>query len=624
MNKLGRLQALHLSSRATRNSPIRLEVIVRSHLKLVLFALALLPFAAQSTTLRAAEKAIVLGRAASTQSVTFSVYLPLQNRDDLEQLLTNLNDPDSPDYHKWLTPQEFDARFALNPSSVQSIQQQLSTFGLTSTLLSPHHLQVTGPAAAAEKALGTVLHNAKYKSGKTTIVAVSPLSPASSLVTADAVVTGFSGMIRMRAHTVHGDTPQNRYSSAGPYWFDDLKQAYSYPSYKVYDGKGSTIGILMTGGFNPADMDLYFGHEKLATPKFSEVDIDGGAPFDPNNSFETHLDMQQTGGMAPKAKIILYNIPDLSDASFIDGLLKILEDNKADVVNMSFGGAEIFYTPAYNGGTDFTFLLRAEDDLFAQGNAQGITFVASSGDSGALSAVPLACLEPDATSTCGNFVASAEFPASSPHVTGVGGTNLATTFNANNLNSVYISEEAFADPLALDIFYGTPATGGVFGSGGGDSIVFHKPQFQKLVKTGSGHFRAVPDLSLHMGGCPQGSLSCSPDDSSDIAVIGGEAFEAVGTSASAVDFTGLTALAVQRFGTRLGNENQYIYSLAVAQSSGFGLKVFRTGIPGFNGLFSTTPNGYNRVLGNGTLKGTEFLLAPLIPTAGVPQTPSNP
>jgi subtilase family serine protease len=597
---------------------------MRSHLKLVLFALALLPFAAQSTTLRAAEKAIVLGRAASTQSVTFSVYLPLQNRDDLEQLLTNLNDPDSPDYHKWLTPQEFDARFALNPSSVQSIQQQLSTFGLTSTLLSPHHLQVTGPAAAAEKALGTVLHNAKYKSGKTTIVAVSPLSPASSLVTADAVVTGFSGMIRMRAHTVHGDTPQNRYSSAGPYWFDDLKQAYSYPSYKVYDGKGSTIGILMTGGFNPADMDLYFGHEKLATPKFSEVDIDGGAPFDPNNSFETHLDMQQTGGMAPKAKIILYNIPDLSDASFIDGLLKILEDNKADVVNMSFGGAEIFYTPAYNGGTDFTFLLRAEDDLFAQGNAQGITFVASSGDSGALSAVPLACLEPDATSTCGNFIASAEFPASSPHVTGVGGTNLATTFNANNLNSVYISEEAFADPLALDIFYGTPATGGVFGSGGGDSIVFHKPQFQKLVKTGSGHFRAVPDLSLHMGGCPQGSLSCSPDDSSDIAVIGGEAFEAVGTSASAVDFTGLTALAVQRFGTRLGNENQYIYSLAVAQSSGFGLKVFRTGIPGFNGLFSTTPNGYNRVLGNGTLKGTEFLLAPLIPTAGVPQTPSNP
>ena len=307
---------------------------MRSHLKLVLFLLALLPFVAQSTTLRAAEKAIVLGRASSNQNVTFSVYLPLQNRGDLEQLLTNLHDPDSPSYHKWLTPDEFNARFALSPSAVQSIQQQLSTFGLTSTLLSPRHLQVTGPAAAAERALGTVLHNAQYKSGKTTIVAVTPLNPASSLVSADAVVTGLSGMIRMRSHNLHGATPQNRYSTAGPYWFDDLKQAYSYPSYQVYDGKGSTIGILMSGGYNPSDMDLYFGHEKLAVPKFSEVDIDGGAPYDPVNSFETHLDMQQTGGMAPKAKIILYNIPDLSDASLIDGLLKILDDNKADVVNM--------------------------------------------------------------------------------------------------------------------------------------------------------------------------------------------------------------------------------------------------------------------------------------------------
>ncbi len=599
---------------------------MRSHLKLALFALVLLPFAALPTSLHAAEKALILGRASSTQSVTFSVYLPLQNRDDLEQLLTSLNDPDSPAYHQWLTPEQFDARFALSPSSIQSIQQQLSTFGLTSTVLSPHHLQVTGPASAIERALNTVLQNARYKSGKTTIVAAGPITPPSSLVNADAVITGLSGMIRMRSHALRDATPQNRYSSAGPYWFDDLKQAYSYPSYQVYDGKGSTIGILMTGGYNPADMDLYFGHEKLATPKFSEVDIDGGAPFDPNNSFETHLDMQQTGGMAPKAKIILYNIPDLSDASIIDGLLKILEANKADVVNMSFGGPELVYTAAYNDGTDFTSLLRAEDDLFAQGNAQGITFVASSGDSGALSEPPLACLQPNATSTCGNFLPAVEFPASSPHVTGVGGTNLATTFTGRvgDLNSAYVSEEAFPDPLEGDIFFGTPATGAIFGSGGGDSVVFHKPVFQNLVKTGSPRFRTVPDLSLHMGGCPQGAVSCSPDDSSDITVIGGEAFGAVGTSASAVDFTGLTALAVQRFGTRLGNENVLIYTLAAAQSAGIGLHVFRTGIPGFNGLFTTTPNGYNRVLGNGTLKGTDFLLAPLIPTAGVPQTPSNP
>ena len=74
----------------------------------------------------------------------------------------------------------------------------------------------------------------------------------------------------------------------------------------------------------------------------------------------------------------------------------------------------------------------------------------------------------------------------------------------------------------------------------------------------------------------------------------------------------------------MGNENYYIYTLAAAQSLGLPLKVFHTGIPGFNGLYSTTPRGYNRVLGNGTVDGRNFLLAPFIPAAGIPQTPSNP
>jgi len=88
--------------------------------------------------------------------------------------------------------------------------------------------------------------------------------------------------------------------------------------------------------------------------------------------------------MAPGATILDYNIPDLSDNSTYDGYLAIIEDNEADVVSSSFGGAEGFYTAAYNDGTDFTYILTMFDDLFKQGNAQGITFLASSGDSGGL------------------------------------------------------------------------------------------------------------------------------------------------------------------------------------------------------------------------------------------------
>lgn len=577
-----------------------------------------------AASLFAAEKAVLQDHAAATQTVSFDIFLPLEHRDQLGKLLADLHDSASPSYQHWLTPAEFVARFGASDARVSPVLSQLHTSGLTATRVSAHRIHVTGSASDVERTFGTTLQNATFANGHATIVATQPLIQSDALLQANAVVTGLSGMIRMRAHAHKSVLPENRYSTTGGYWFDDLKQAYSYPSFQSLNGRGTTIGILMSGAYNPPDMDKYFGHEKLETPHFSQVDIDGGSAFDPNGSFETHLDLQQSGGMAPKASIILYNLPDLSDTHVMDGLSKIITDNKADVVSMSFGGAEVFYTPEYNDGVDVTSVLEEEDDLFAQGNAQGITFIASSGDSGALGAVPLVCF--NGGPNCGSFLPSVEFPASSPHVTGVGGTNLVTTYTgvAGNLNSEYVRESAFADPLAVDIFFGTSATGGYWGSGGGYSILFSKPLFQEFVKTDSHKFRTVPDLSLHMGGCPGGTISCGADDSFDYEVIGNQYVGVIGTSASAPDFAGLAALTVQRFGQRLGNANYYIYTLAAAQDFKFGLKVFRTGIPGYNGLFKTTPKGYNMVLGVGTIIGKNFLLAPSLPAAGVPQTPSNP
>ncbi len=574
-----------------------------------------------SAALHAAQKAVLQGSVPAGQTVSFNVYLPLQNRAALEQLLTNLHDSTSGQYQHWLTPAQFNAQFAAPAASVQSIVSQLAANNLTVKQVSPHYLRVTGTATAVEHALSTQLKTGVFAGGKQVVVAATPVTPPSTISGLGGVITGLSATIRMRSHA-HPSSTDNRYSTAGPYWFDDLKQAYQWPTYAAYTGKGTTIGIVIDGNYNPPDMDLYFKHEKLATPNFSVVNVLGGAAYDPTgDSFETHLDMQQTGGMAPNANIIVYNIPDLSDDSIMAGLSQILEDNKTDVVSMSFGGPEIYYTADYNAGEDFTYILREEDDLFAQGNAQGITFIASSGDSGALSALPVACFYQD---TCtGTFLPSAEFPASSPHVVGVGGTNLKTTYTAGNLNSAYISEEAYADPLTADIFYGTGVTGGYWGSGGGNSVLFKKPLYQQLVNTGAS-VRTVPDVALHMGGCPVDAI-CNPDDSADVEAIGGALVYVIGTSAAAPDFAGLTALAVQRYGTRLGNENYYLYALAALQDTGLPIvKAFHTGIPGYNGLYSTTPSGYNRVLGNGTVMGKEYLLAPLVPSAGVPQTTSNP
>jgi kumamolisin len=81
---------------------------------------------------------------------------------------------------------------------------------------------------------------------------------------------------------------------------------------------------------------------------------------------------------------------------------------------------------------------------------------------------------------------------------------------------------------------------------------------------------------------------------------------------------------VQRLGARQGNQNFAVYALAANEAKNPSAPlVFHRNIPGFNGLFSAVGN-YNRVVGNGTLYGKNFILAPTVPVAGVPQTPTNP
>ncbi len=590
---------------------------------------ALLSLASVSSTLQAQMQARVVAQVAPEEEVSFDVYLPHQHREALERLLTEQHTPGSANYHKWLTPAQFQARFALSPEKVQAMESELAAYGLQAQQVSPHRLHVTGTASQVQAALSVPLTHAVRPNGKHALVAASSLLLPHSIASAGGVVLAFEGKHRMQLHTHRVSLPDNRYSQAGPYWFDDLKQAYTWPSYKAVNGKGATIGILMAGGFVQTDMDLYFGHEKLKSPKISVINVAGGTAFDPmdTGSLEAELDIQQSGGMAPGADVMLYSIPELSDDQIFAGLVEIVEDNRVDVVNMSFGGPELFYTAEYNEGTDYTAIPRLFDDLFAEGNALGITFVASSGDEGAVFVPPPNCLVRHPLPNCGALVAGVSFPASSPHVTAVGGTNLGTVTHPNhpaNLGSAYLYEEAFGNPAAEDLAFGTPATGGYWGSGGGDSIIFKKPAFQKLVSTRA-RVRTVPDIALHMGGCPDvPKVVCTGEESADAEIFAGDPTAVIGTSASAPDFAGLTALNVAVQGTRLGNENYYIYALAAAQKLGIVENIYHTRIPGDNGLYTSGNDGYNRVLGVGTPYGKNFLLLQNAESAGKPQTPSNP
>lgn len=600
------------------------------------FAVRLASLLLAASLLPAAQQTIqAVSPASAGRQVQFNIYLPLENTAQLDALLAQLHDPNSPQYRQWLTPAQFRSQFGPNPADMARIAADLKSRNLTVVATHSHGLTVSGSVAAVQSLLGVPLYNGRKPDGTATLVTQQAIQLPALYTQAGAHVAAFSRRAPARPHSVRtAAAPANRYSNVGPYWFDDLKEAYDFPSYRFLTGKGRQIAVVMACDYLDSDMAAYFGHEKLAVPAVVRKPVDGGSPFDPNSGacVENALDIQQSGGMAPGATILDYNVPDLGDSSVMDAYLQIVEDNLADVVTSSFGSAEGIYTAAYNDGEDFTWILLQFEDVFKQGNAQGITFVASSGDSGALGLPSLSYFLATPQTppvVAGAFQPGIEWPASSPRVTAVGGTNLVTSYSSTNKDSRYVRENADFDPLQPYDPYGVGnlASGGVWQGGGGPSVVFAQPPYQRWARTGF-NMRTVPDISFHMGGCPEIAVQpCAADRSAviaafDYADLGGY-IGLVGTSAGSPAVAGIVALAEENLRTRLGNVNYFIYQEAAAQPFS---PAFHQGIPGDDGLFFSPWGlpGYNLVTGNGTPFVQRLILAPFVPAAGTPQTPSNP
>ena len=236
----------------------------------------------------------------------------------------------------------------------------------------------------------------------------------------------------------------------------------------------------------------------------------------------------------PPPSFAVYSTPSLDDPEVLAGLAQIVQDNACDIVNMSFGRSE--YDASY------AYLADPYEALYRAGNAQGITFVASSGDYGSND-----CVTQTQGGTTFTFPC-ADNPASSPQVTGVGGTSLVAGSSANTglsgtSNAGYVSENAWPRYLLPDEFgayTGNPPTaGGAWGSGGGESVWFpHKPGYQNLVATGYSS-RTTPDVAGMMG------TLAAPYQCSDASCIsayylvnGGTIALVLGTSGSSPTFTG--------------------------------------------------------------------------------------
>jgi subtilase family serine protease len=638
-----------------------------------LFAFTLLP-----QVVPAAMQAETLGAADQNAVAHFNVFLPLTHTDALEKLLQAQTDSTSAGYHQWLSPAQFKQQFGPNPADVARTKELLQSEGFTIVSEKAQSIEVEGPVANTERLFNTRLNRVQTKHGNIKLAAAEGhVNIPQALAAMGAVVPEFTTHLAAHVHSrvlkpVANISPVFRLSSNDSFFYpNDLNEAYQLPSFQTevrppfsrrpaqIAGVGSHIGIVISSVISPTDLastfnstlplggglnliQAYSANSNLPEPTVTIRPVDGGSgPFNPNtdDALEASLDTQMSLGTAPGAKEILYNMPDLSDDSIIDAYTAVDEDNVVDVVSSSFGECELDFTPAYNGGVDFTSILKTFHSLFQQGNAQGITFLASSGDNGGVPCVSAAFANNPTNGT--SFVPGVENPASDPNVTGVGGTNLQTTATPGVDDAAYTSENADFDPRVPAQFQISATTtvtvsNNTWGSGGGVSSVFSKPFYQYLVHTGSNTHRSVPDVSLMMGGCP-GDADLEAQNctllprSAAIVWIGGQAFLVIGTSSSSPEMAGVLALAVELNRGRLGNVNPLIYGLSAVQTLFGGvnapkqLQFFHRGIEGNNNAFTVEPGqAYSEVLGNSTLDVKTFLGLHAAAAAGAPNTPSNP
>jgi subtilase family serine protease len=604
----------------------------------------------------------VINAASASLSVSFRIFLPLRNQAELDSLLSDLHEPSSPKYQQWLTPDEFNARFGPSKADLATLKKSMESHGFTILSEDAHGIRVEGTAKAVSQAFSVPVQT-KTQYGHTRPMTRGTVRLPAEIASLNARVVGLDGIPQRQVHS-HKVGPveqqaskqdgagsdaqlDNRESIVGPYWFTDLKQAYDYPAYEhgKTDGTGVTAAVLMEDLVYPGDLPALFNHEKfekitgLPAPKVTTVKIDGGGVVGGDGTDEASLDVQMILGGAPGSKVTLVSVPDLSDDHLLDGYAYIVDKNAYDLVNSSFGGCELTYDADYNEGTDFTYILDEYHELFKQGNAQGITFVASSGDEGALECPDIDYLYGISPAYWQIGVSN---PASDTSVTAVGGGNLVTTYKKGSLNSAYVSENGYGDTeIPYDAYgLGIDVIGGYWGAGGGVSPLNSKPAYQSLAITGSFTQRTLPDVGMQVGGCPGGiSDVCNKNDSAVVVAVGvgepdGGFFGFIGTSISSPEFVGALALFEQSKGKnhRQGNVNYYLYAKGVEQTLFGGpkapspLQYYHRGIPGYDGYYhgGYPSANYDYIYGQGSPDVRNLFSLTQYPAAGVPQTKTNP
>lgn len=350
-----------------------------------------------------------------------------------------------------------------------------------------------------------------------------------------AFVANFSRHVVKHPLRLRGLSPNTRAIGSGltP---AQLRKAYGI-NRLANNGAGVTVAIIDAYG-NPnaqADLNAYDNKFGLPAATITTIYPQGNVgSVDEGWALETDLDVQMVHAIAPKAKILLEAAKSPTDADLYGAVKDAYTNHGAKVVSMSFGGDESA------GGT-------REDSVFATGNAKGVSFTASSGDSGT----------------------GVQYPAASPYVTSVGGTSL----NVQS-DGTYRSETAWN------------------GSGGGLSAYENAPTYQAGFNKNTK--RGIPDVAM------VANPNTGVDVYDSFGYNGQKGFFILGgTSVAAPLFAGILALVDQGRTRTLKNANVQIYAVAkIAYTTDF--HDITSGNNGSCGRICNAYKGYDYVTGLGS------------------------
>ncbi len=512
-----------------------------------------------------------LGRAQSSLPVSIAVTLNYRHPAELERLVQLQSEPQSPLYHHFLTSAQFDAYFAPTMRDYEGTATALSRAGfrITQTFDNRTVIDATAPAAVAERYFTTQIHRV-FQSG----VGVRYANAVPALIPTElrgivASVSGlndlnvvaplyrFPGPAERFAQQERAQTPSGGKSIGGPLYGPDggygplaTAQGYDLPVQHGYNGSGRVAGVIIWADYLASDLTAYakrFGITRTGTT--SKVSVDGGGSFngninDPGNaSLEAELDAETILGNSPGANIVVYEFPQPTDQYLEDAYNAAVSANKVDVLNSSFGGCE-------NGDTGFA---TATNHIATQGAAKGITFAASSGDSG--------------SNGC-NGSKGVSAPAGDPEFVSVGGTSLQVNSSGDWAGEVVWNSNGGA-------------------GGGGVSTLFALPSYQQGLSGAITSGRNQPDIAL----------SADPSYGTSLYFNGAWDGPVGGTSWSSPIFTAYVTQVAQIRGARAGFINPSLYSTLKKSAYTYYRDITRG-----NNFGYTAKRGYDQASGIGSVR----------------------